>query len=491
MKLSKLLCGICSIACAIYSADMKAVDNDDNDGAKGHVALDEDVFRVDESEKLSSEGNADDVRTIKISKGQDNKFTCTYHYEDKKIFEKPSVDSVEQLITMDSYSKYKKVDGVIFENVTFDEKMMSSLEASGIHLLNIKDIVLNNCKGVKNFEEKFVNLLTGCKNIKSLIISLADKEEFPSGLLEELSEKATEVNLLCLSFPVLTEDAALSVAQIIENSADHLRTLYLTVRKTDKGVLNVISEKIKSVEHVESFAVSFGDVPCESSSEFFDNLSEMKEVKTAKIDLDMNLFVKDGMFATATSLAAFLKNQAMLKELDLSGSNLSATCYSKIFQDGLTDKGHLKIIKLDGVTNITKENVDKLAKAIAASDSIVEISLVGCKMPQDVFATLRGSIEGKGSIQVLKLDDNKISDIGGILSKCVNLINISLQGNQIKEEGMSAMIKSCFEGSRQTPAIVNVKDNKLEATSLRNVFNEYTKGMVAKPENPPAAFFIF
>ena len=489
MKLSKLLCGICAIACVLYSANIIAAD--DSDDPKGHVALDEDVFRVDESEKLSAEGNADDVRTIKISRGQDKKFTCTYHYEDKKIFEKSGVDNVKQLITMDSYSRYKKVDGVIFENVTFDEELMSSLEASGIHLLNIKDLVLNNCKGVKNFEEKFLSLLAGCKSIKSLIISLADKEEFPSGLLDALKDKAKEVNLLCLSFPILTKSAAGSVAKIIENSADHLRTFYLTVRKTDKGILNAISEKMKSVQHVESFAVSFGDVPCENLSKFFDSLAAMKEIKTAKIDLDMNLFVKDGMFATATSLSVFLKNQAMLKELDLSGSNLSATCYSKIFQDGLTDKGHLKIIKLDGVTNITKDNVDKLAKAVTAADSIVEISLVGCKMPQDVFSTLRGAIEGKGSIQVLKLDDNKISDIGGILSKCVNLINVSLQGNQIKEDGMKAMVKSSFEGARQTPAIVNVKDNKLEAASLRNIFNEYTKGMVAKPENPPVAFFIF
>ena len=51
--------------------------------------LDEDVFHVDESEKLSAEGNVDDVRTIKVSRGENKKFTCTYHYEDKKIFEKP------------------------------------------------------------------------------------------------------------------------------------------------------------------------------------------------------------------------------------------------------------------------------------------------------------------------------------------------------------------------------------------------------------------
>lgn len=468
------------------------------------LSVDDAVFKGDVLEKLSAEGLPEEVETIKLSKGEDGKYRCIFHYRNSTIFEGAAVDNAAALVKLDSLSRYTKADGIVFDGITFDEGIISAFENCGMGMLPIKNIILLNCRNAHKYQAKLHPLFLKVKNLKSLIISLPTEELFPSELFASLvtDGKCKDLSLLCLSFNSISKEDADVVSSAIEHSDGHLKTLYLTVRKAEQGVLNKISEKLQSanaqkseneyagVKNLESLGVSFGDIPCEDVATFFDSLKSVQKLKTAKIDLDLGLFVNDGIYAVATSMAKFLQQQKHLEELDMSGSNLPPASYAKIFQDGLVDKDLLKVLKLDGVENITSENVDILSQRLSGLPRLVLFSLAGCKMTQDTFGKLSGAISNLPSIQSLILDKNKISNLGDIPSKCTNLINLSFVDNLVDGKGIVDAIKKSFDTGRKNQIILNFKGAPLDENQLKEVLNEYTKHLVSKPDKKPMAFCI-
>lgn len=443
------------------------------------------------STKLSEEAAAEDVRTIKyVQNLKTRTFEKTLEYEDTTgYFTTQPTETLSQLLGMNSCTQYKNTESIVFENMNFSQNDIQALEVSGIYQLHIKDIIFNNCSGIYDNSEGLVRLLSGGKQLRSLALTLSDKElSFPQAFINGVKEKCSELNLLCFRVPSLTIDDAKNIAELLTKTNKHIKTLYMTIKKAEKGALSIISKALTEADQLESIAVSFGNIPCDDVKAFFEN-SSIKKLRTAKIDLDMNLYDNSGIFTAAGALSLFLSQQTNLTELDISGCNLSDASIEKIFKDGLINKPELKILKLNFIKNITKAAAEILAASIEPL-KLNEFSAIGCDLSQETAGQIISALSKQQNLKMVNLDGNKITDIGEIINNCHNMISLSLQSCKIEKDVILKNIENFPYDNRKHQLLLNIKNNELNQTSIREIFNAYTKHLVNKPDSLVKLYII-
>lgn len=480
MNLSHLLYGACA-ACLTFAVDATEVDSKATENSD-----------VESIEQLPAEGPKENVRMIKFVRDpKTKKYSCLHFYGDDNVqsFKSEEYDDVAGYLKRDFFHNYPNVHSVIFDGMTFDRSMVSLLEQSGLGNLKLKSVLFNDCKLQKTGESGLSLLLHNSDDLEGVKLGFSNSEEFPHKLLADISAKCKKLNLLCLSFGKLDATDASVVSDIIQKNGKFLRNFYLVVQQAERGILKSISDSLKQISDLNSLSISFGNIPCEDVSSFFGGLSAIKNLKIAKIDMDMGLYDTEGLYFAMESVSTFLKAQPNLEELDISGSNISDDGYAKIFQDVLSVTHKLKILKMDHV-KITEKNVDELTKGMSNLPALTEVSFEGCKINDQIFGKAVTALETLPALKLLNLDDNAITTgLSGVVQKCSHLVNLSVRNNKLTANSALDIIKASFDKSRQTQIVINLMGNDI-GDKKANLHNEYTKLVIQENDNKPKSFII-
>ena len=500
--ISRLLLGIYlgGLVSNVYSSDNKAQNN---------MAADTTAAQ----QNLSAEGVATDVTAIDFYKTGDKFHRLLTYNHGEQTFKSSQSDKFVDTVQNGSLQKYSNIETLTFNDMDFlrDGNVANLLELAGINSLKkLQDIAFVNCKNLAEPEgEKIlIRCLSDVAKFNSLVISPAIGEKFPSELLKWIAneknlEKCNSLSVLSLLVDELNEETAHAIAAIISKASKSLTTLCLSIKKSppDSNLLGVIADSIKNSQNITYFAVSFEkDVAPDDIKTFFANINNSKDViktlVTMKVDFNNTSFNNPsnrdstGMVRPVSELCQMLKNQEQLREFDMSGSQLDSVFYSKIFNEGLVNNHNIESLKLNNIINFSNDNMKDLATLLKTMQNLQELELKNCDMQHSVFSGVISSIEAISGLMSLKLDNNKLTNIGDIPTKCGKLITISIANNTLDKNTIQKMIENISKDDmRQTPLIINLQNNIDNVNDIKELHNKYISSILpSMSESKPIRF---
>lgn len=505
--LYRFLFGVClsCLASSVYSDDEKQVEYDHNNAQNYEINGGNQAI-------LTAEGVPEDVTSIDFYK-TNNKFYKTLTYKrGEQIFTSQESDKFAEAVPSEDLRKYSNVETLTFNNIDFGtgDSVANLLELAGINALKkLENVVFVGCTNLAGHDGEgiMIRALSDVSNFNSLVISPAINEKFPTKLIQWLASerinKCNKLSVLSLLIDELDEPTSKAVAEIISAAKKNLTTLCLSVKKTSNDkALSIISNSLKGADKITYLALSFAkDIPLDDLKAFFANINNgenhIKSLVTMKIDFNNTNFnnpsnsYSTGMVGPVEELCNLMKSQEELREFDMSGCQLDSTFYSTIFKNGLMNNHKLECLKLNNILNFSNSNMQDLAETLKTLNKLKEFELKNCSMAFDIFSNLIPCIEGQSELLCLKLDNNKITDIGDIPTKCKKMITISLVNNSLSKDTIQKMMDNISKDEdRNVPLIINVHNNNIktlqDATDVNNKYLEVNLPRMS--ESKPAKF---